>query len=234
MLAVSYFHAMSYRADDPQWKGRDRFLLSVGLYAIALYAALIEAGILPEDEIPTYGSDDSRLPMSGMAAYTPGMEITGGSLGQGLSAVDVEEVFREHADELNFSASPGARVIAFDGTALKGSFDNFRDAKAKQVLSAFAVDTALVLAHIEISEKSDEIPAVQKLLEELNVAGRIVTCDAMHCQKNLRGRRRRRRASDRPTQGQLAELASNCRGRLLRRQATFQRPNRRRQKAQSP
>ena len=57
------------------------------------------------------------------------MEITGGSLGQGLSAVDVEEVFREHADELNFSASPGARVIAFDGTALKGSFDNFRDAK---------------------------------------------------------------------------------------------------------
>ena len=131
MLAVSYFHAMSYRADDPQWKGRDRFLLSVGLYAIALYAALIEAGILPEDEIPTYGSDDSRLPMSGMAAYTPGMEITGGSLGQGLSAVDVEEVFREHADELNFSASPGARVIAFDGTALKGSFDNFRDAKAQ-------------------------------------------------------------------------------------------------------
>jgi predicted transposase YbfD/YdcC len=52
-----------------------------------------------------------------------------------------------------------------------------------QVLSAFAVDTALVLAHIEIDEKSNEIPAVQKLLEELDVAGHIVTCDAMHCQK---------------------------------------------------
>ncbi len=64
--------------------GADRFLLSIGHYAIALYAALIEAGIVPEDEIETYGSDDSRLPMSGMAAYTPGMEITGGSLGQGL------------------------------------------------------------------------------------------------------------------------------------------------------
>jgi transketolase len=37
-----------------------------------------------EDEIATYGMDDSRLPMSGMAAYTPAMEITGGSLGQGL------------------------------------------------------------------------------------------------------------------------------------------------------
>jgi hypothetical protein len=51
------------------------------------------------------------------------------------------------------------------------------------VLSAFAVNTALVLAHIEIDEKSNEIPAVQKLLEELDVAGHIVTCDAMHCQK---------------------------------------------------
>lgn len=85
VLAVSYFDALNYRADDLEWEGRDRFLLSIGHYAIALYAALIEAGIIPEDEIETYGSDDSRLPMSGMAAYTPGMEITGGSLGQGLS-----------------------------------------------------------------------------------------------------------------------------------------------------
>ena len=84
VLAVSYFHALRYRADDPEWEGRDRFLLSIGHYAIALYAALIEAGILPEDELETYGADDSRLPMSAMAAYTPGMEITGGSLGLGL------------------------------------------------------------------------------------------------------------------------------------------------------
>lgn len=84
VLAVSYFHALTFRREDPEWEGRDRFLLSIGHYAIALYAALIEAGILPEQELETYGTDDSRLPMSGMAAYTPGMEITGGSLGQGL------------------------------------------------------------------------------------------------------------------------------------------------------
>ena len=84
LLAVSYFHATTWRAHEPEWEGRDRFLLSIGHYAIALYAVLIEAGILPENEIETYGADDSRMPMSGMAAYTPGMEITGGSLGQGL------------------------------------------------------------------------------------------------------------------------------------------------------
>ncbi len=85
VLAVSYFHAMRYRPEDPHWEGRDRFLLSNGHYAIALYAALIEAGIVPAEELETYGSDDSRLPMSGMAAYTPGMEMSGGSLGLGLS-----------------------------------------------------------------------------------------------------------------------------------------------------
>ncbi|WP_217846828.1 transketolase [Paracoccus marcusii] len=84
VLAVAYFHAMEYRPEDPEWEGRDRFLLSIGHYAIALYAVLIEAGILPEEEIETYGMDDSRMPMSGMASYTPGMEITGGSLGHGL------------------------------------------------------------------------------------------------------------------------------------------------------
>ncbi|MFV0283260.1 MAG: transketolase [Castellaniella sp.] len=85
MLAVAYGHALAYRPDDPEWEGRDRFLLSHGHYAIAFYAALILAGILPEKELETYGSDDSRLPMSGMASYTPGMEISGGSLGHGLA-----------------------------------------------------------------------------------------------------------------------------------------------------
>lgn len=84
LLAVSYFHAMKYQPENPEWEGRDRFYLSIGHYAIALYAALIEAKIVPIEELETYGADDSRLPMSGMASYTPGMEITGGSLGHGL------------------------------------------------------------------------------------------------------------------------------------------------------
>jgi len=84
LLAVAYFHALRMDPANPEWEQRDRFYLSIGHYAIALYAALIEAGVIAEDELETYGSDDSRLPMSGMATYTPGMEITGGSLGQGL------------------------------------------------------------------------------------------------------------------------------------------------------
>ena len=72
VLAVAYRDVLRYRPEDPHWEGRDRFLLSIGHYAIALYAALAEAGIIPVEELETYGSDESRLPMSGMASYTPG------------------------------------------------------------------------------------------------------------------------------------------------------------------
>ena len=85
MLAAVYADQLRYRADDPHWGGRDRFLLSTGHYAIGLYAALAEAGVISVEELDTYGCDGSRLPMSGMASCTPGMEISGGSLGHGLT-----------------------------------------------------------------------------------------------------------------------------------------------------
>ena len=105
---------------------------------------------------------------------------------QGLDPADVEAVFRQHATLLQAAcAKPGQGSIALDGKTLRGSFDNFNDRAAAQVLSAFATDTSLVLAHVDIAEKSNEIPAAQALLAELGVQqGAIVTLDAIHCQKN--------------------------------------------------
>ncbi len=105
---------------------------------------------------------------------------------QGLDPAEVETVFRQHAALLQAAcAKPGQGSIALDGKTLRGSFDNFNDRTAAQLLSAFATDTSLVLAHADIAEKSNEIPAAQALLAELGVAaGSIVTLDALHCQKN--------------------------------------------------
>jgi len=105
---------------------------------------------------------------------------------QGLDPAALEVIFRRHAALLQAArATPGQGSIALDGKTLRGSFDKFRDRTAAQVLSAFATDTALVLAHVDITEKSNEIPAAQTLLAELGVAdGAIVTLDALHCQKN--------------------------------------------------
>ena len=105
---------------------------------------------------------------------------------QGLDPVAVEAVFRRHAVQLHATCTkPGLSHIALDGKTLRGSFDTFHDRAAAQILSAFATDTALVLAHVDIAEKSNEIPAAQALLAELGVdPATIVTLDALHCQKN--------------------------------------------------
>jgi transketolase len=83
ILAALYFHEMNYQPLNPRWKSRDRFVLSTGHYSIGLWAALAEAGILPIEELSRYGADESRLEMSTLE-FTPGVEMTGGSLGHGL------------------------------------------------------------------------------------------------------------------------------------------------------
>ena len=83
LLAALYFHEMRYDPQNPRWPERDRFLLSTGHYSIALWAALAECGVIPREELPTYGMDGSRLDMSTLDT-TPGVEIIGGSLGHGL------------------------------------------------------------------------------------------------------------------------------------------------------
>ena len=84
LLAVLYFGELRHDPKRPDWPDRDRFVLSIGHYAIGLYAALAEAGVIPVGELDTYGSDGSRLEMSAPET-TPGVEMTGGSLGHGLT-----------------------------------------------------------------------------------------------------------------------------------------------------
>lgn len=83
VLAALYFHELRHDPARPDWPGRDRFLLSTGHYSIALWAMLAEAGVIPLAELASYGADDSRLDMSTLDT-TPGVEMTGGSLGHGL------------------------------------------------------------------------------------------------------------------------------------------------------
>jgi hypothetical protein len=111
---------------------------------------------------------------------------------QRLKPGEVENVFRRHAANLDDIPTSGARAVALDGKVLKHSFDAFHDARARQILSAFATDTALVVAHVEIDGKSNEIPAVQRLLKELDLEDKVITLDALHCQKKLSRPRKRR------------------------------------------
>jgi len=86
IVTVLYFNEMNIRPDDPGWPDRDRFVLSKGHAAPVLYAALAEAGYFPVDELITLRRIDSRLQGHPSMRSTPGVEMSTGSLGQGLSA----------------------------------------------------------------------------------------------------------------------------------------------------
>lgn len=109
---------------------------------------------------------------------------------QGLDADEMERVFRHHAAALAGSedgVGTMPQAVAIDGKTLRGSFDAFNDRKAAHVLSAFAADQRIILGHLAVAEKTNEIPAAQEMIAALGLTGRLFTLDAMHCQKNLRG-----------------------------------------------
>jgi hypothetical protein len=108
---------------------------------------------------------------------------------RGLDGAELERVFRKHAAELPTATADNAAVpvcVAIDGKTLRGSFDAFNDRKAAHLLSAFASDGQIILGHLAITEKSNEIPAAQEMIATLGLSGRLFTLDAMHAQKNLR------------------------------------------------
>ena len=84
ILTSLYFHAMRHDHRNPRWPERDRFILSKGHACPILYASLARAGYFPQEELMTFRRINSRL--QGHAhIMTPGVEMSAGSLGQGLS-----------------------------------------------------------------------------------------------------------------------------------------------------
>ena len=78
--------------------------------------------------------------------------------------------------------------FATDGKVLSGSLQRLEDQRAQQLLSVFAHHDKLVLGHYDIDRKSNEIPAAQRTIQQLDLGHCLYTMDAMHCQKNTGNR----------------------------------------------
>lgn len=113
-----------------------------------------------------------------MPAYTTIRDII-----QGTSGAELEQSFRQYSAGLT-EGSDQKQFIGCDGKVLRGSFDRFQDHKAVHILSAFASQSHIILAHEEIATKTNEIPTAQTLMIALGLTGCIFTFDALHCQKN--------------------------------------------------
>ncbi|AMV73363.1 transketolase [Desulfuromonas carbonis] len=85
VMTVLYFHSMRHDPSNPSWEDRDRFVLSKGHAAPALYACLAEAGYFSRDDLKTLRRLGSHLQGHPDMNKTPGVEVCTGSLGQGIS-----------------------------------------------------------------------------------------------------------------------------------------------------
>ena len=85
IITALYFKVLRHNPENPRWADRDRFILSKGHAAPILYAALAEAGYFPVAELATLRKLDSRLQGHTDSRFTPGIEMSAGSLGMGLS-----------------------------------------------------------------------------------------------------------------------------------------------------
>ena len=188
---------------DPRRRQGQRY----GLAPLLLFAVLaVLAGATSYRRIRLFiGVHRERLNVTFGARFRRAPAVnTLRALLHALDPAEIEAAFRRHAQHLgDVSTAPGRRVIALDGKTLRGSFDHLDDQAAAQVLSAFASEAALILAHREIAE-GDEVAAAQALIEQLGLHGVLFTADALHCQKNLRLRDRDRQRPAGATQAQPA------------------------------
>lgn len=85
IMAVLYFHILKIDPENPEWEDRDRVVLSKGHASVAWYAALAERGYFPKEELLTFDHINSRLQGHPDMNKTPGVDMSSGSLGQGIS-----------------------------------------------------------------------------------------------------------------------------------------------------
>lgn len=88
IMTVLYFHVMRINPDNPLWEDRDRFVLSKGHCSPALYATLAEKGFFSKNELKNFRQIDSFLQGHPDMKKVPGVDMSTGSLGQGLSAAN--------------------------------------------------------------------------------------------------------------------------------------------------
>ncbi len=112
-------------------------------------------------------------------AYTT---IRNAFLGMDIKAV--EKLQREWVEGLSQNTE-GLTIVASDGKTMRGSKNKEMNEKARHIVSLFLTDSKLTLTQNEVDKKSNEIPALIELLDNLQLKNCVITMDAMHSQKKL-------------------------------------------------
>ena len=133
LVTALYFRIMNVDPANPDWPERDRFILSKGHACPVQYSCMAELGYFPKEELMTIRHLNSRLQGSPSMAKTPGVDMTAGTLGNGLSAGQGMAMYLKHTHQGAFKV-PQVYVIIGDGESDEGSiWEAAMDAPAKGV-----------------------------------------------------------------------------------------------------
>jgi predicted transposase YbfD/YdcC len=171
---VDYFAEV----DDPREDNRRHLL--VDIIVIAVCAAICDADTWTDVEL--FGQAKEKW-FRGFLELPHGIP-SHDTFGRVFALIDPEQ-FQQCFQEWIAAVEERTQgqVIAFDGKQLRRSYDEATDKKAIYMVSAWASANSLVLGQRKVDEKSNEITAVPKLLDMLEISGCIVTADAMNCQR---------------------------------------------------
>ncbi len=108
------------------------------------------------------------------------------TFGKVFAAIDAEEFSRCFSNWVAaLSTLTNGEIIAIDGKCVRRSLDKASNKKAIHMVSAWAHQNRLVLGQVKVDEKSNEITAIPKLLQQLDITGALITIDAMGCQRKI-------------------------------------------------
>ncbi|MCL2607536.1 MAG: transketolase [Methanomassiliicoccaceae archaeon] len=177
LFAALYFNIMKHNPKDPDWSGRDRFVLSKGHAAPVLYASLAESGYFPVEELLTLRKLGSRLQGHPVRGKLPGIEMSTGSLGQGLS-MSCGIALAAKLDRNN------ARVYCLLGD---GELQSGQNWEAMMLASHYRLDNLTVFIdrnRLQIMGNTEKTMSIDPLKEKLKAFGfRTVSTDGHNVKK---------------------------------------------------
>jgi transketolase len=172
VFTVLYFQILNYDAKNPNWEERDRLVLSIGHVAPVHYAALAQAGYFPNDELMSLRKLGSRLQgHPGRDHGLPGIELSAGSLGQGLS-VGVGMALSAKMDNKNWRVF----TIHGDGELQEGSIW-----EAAMSAAHYKLDNLIALVdrnHVQIDGKTSDVMEIEPLSDKWKSFGwKVINCN---------------------------------------------------------
>lgn len=172
VFAVLYFNRMNHQPENPQWRERDRLILSIGHVAPVLYATLAHAGYFPKYELLTLRKLGSRLQgHPGRDHHLPGLELSAGSLGQGLS-VAVGMALAAKLDHHRWKVFS----VHGDGELQEGSIW-----EAAMSAAHYKLDNLIAVIdrnHVQIDGPTDQVMEINPLADKWKAFGwEVFECD---------------------------------------------------------